>query len=200
VSDEGAAPPPAGPWDGALEALDAWGANTAGEDQAAAGGALARPRAVGDGGVVELREVTGETVRAVCRLAVAPSQRHLVAPNAVSLAEAIFSPHAWFRAIHADGVPVGFAMLSLDSAGADNGGIPEYFLWRLMIDGDYQGRGYGREAIRLIIDHVRTLPGETGLLVSWVPGDASPEPFYLGLGFVPTGEVDDGEVVARLAL
>ena len=159
-----------------------------------------RPRPVADGGVVELREVTGETVRAVCRLAVAPGQRHLVAPNAVSLAEAMFSPHAWFRAIHADGIPVGFVMLSLDPTGADNGGVPEFYLWRLMIGEGHQGHGYGREAIRLIVDHVRALPGATGLLVSWVPGEGSPEPFYLGLGFVPTGEVDDGEVVARLAL
>jgi diamine N-acetyltransferase len=33
-----------------------------------------------------------------------------------------------------------------------------------------------------------------------VPGKGSPEPMYLAHGFVPTGEIDDGEVVARLAL
>ena len=52
----------------------------------------------------------------------------------------------------------------------------------------------------LVIDHVRTLPGATELLVSWVPAAGGPEPFYLGLGFEPTGEVDEGEVVARLRL
>jgi diamine N-acetyltransferase len=33
-----------------------------------------------------------------------------------------------------------------------------------------------------------------------VPADGGPEPFYTGLGFVPTGEIHDGEVVARLSL
>ena len=87
-----------------------------------------------------------------------------MAPNAVSFAEAMFEPKAWFRAVVADDVPVGFVMLSIDTA------TPEYYLWRFMIDQRYQGRGYGREAIRQVIDHVRTLPGAAELLVSWVPG------------------------------
>jgi diamine N-acetyltransferase len=184
----------------ALGALDAWSANTAGEDSPPDGADPARPRPVRDGGVVELREVTGETVRRVCRLAVAPDQRGLVAPNAVSLAEAMFSPQAWFRAIAADGMLVGFVMLSIDPEGASNGGVPEYYLWRLMIADGFQGAGYGKAAIGLVVDHVRGLPGATELLVSWVPGPGSPEPFYLGLGFEPTGEIHDGEVVGRLRL
>jgi diamine N-acetyltransferase len=152
------------------------------------------PRAVGDGGEVELREVSGETVREICALQVTPDQRRFVAPNAVSFAEAHYEPKAWYRAIYADGQPVGFAMLSIDT------GTAEYFLWRFMIDGGFQGRGFGRAALGLIVEHVRSLPNARELLVSWVPGDGSPEPFYLGLGFVPTGEVDDGEVVARLGL
>jgi diamine N-acetyltransferase len=152
------------------------------------------PRSVADGAVVELREVTGETVRAVCLLQVAPEQRGAVAPNAVSFAEAMFEPKAWFRAIVADEVPVGFVMLSVETT------PPEYYLWRFMIDARYQGLGYGRVALGLVVDHVRTLPGGTELLVSWVPGPEGPEGFYLGLGFQPTGEVDGGEVVGRLRL
>ena len=154
----------------------------------------AAPRSVADGAIVELREVTSDTVRAICRLEVAPSQRGFVAPNAVSFAEALFEPKAWYRAIYADGVPVGFAMLSIDTA------TPEYYLWRLMVADGLQRRGYGRRALGLVIDHVRTLPAATALLTSWVPADGGPEPFYRGLGFVPTGEIDDGEVVARLEL
>lgn len=152
------------------------------------------PRSVGDGARMELREVTEETVREVCALQVAPDQRRFVAPNAVSLAEASFAPRAWPRAIYADDVPVGFAMLSIDEA------EPEYYLWRLMIADGFQGHGYGRAAIALIADHVRAMPGATHLVTSWVPGPGSPEGFYLGIGFEPTGEVDDGEVVARLEL
>ena len=38
------------------------------------------------------------------------------------------------------------------------------------------------------------------MLVSWVPGRGSPEPLYVGRGFVPTGEIHGGEVEARLML
>ena len=152
------------------------------------------PRSVADGALVELRELTADTMGAICRLAVAPDQSGFVAPNAVSLAQALFEPKAWYRGIYADDVPVGFAMLSIDAA------KPEYYLWRLMVAAGFQGRGYGRVAIARIVDHVRTLPDARELLVSWVPADGGPEPFYRGLGFEPTGEVDGVEVVARLSL
>jgi diamine N-acetyltransferase len=150
--------------------------------------------AAGEGAVVALRDVTAESVRAICALQVARDQRRFVAPNAVSFAEAMYQPRAWFRAIEADDVPVGFVMLY------DDPDAPEYYLWRFMIDGRYQGRGYGRAAIGRLVDHVRTRPGATELKVSWVPADDGPEPFYRSLGFEPTGEKDGEEVVARLVL
>jgi len=141
-----------------------------------------------------LREVTRDTVRAVCRLQVGPGQDGFVAPNAVSIAEAYFEPKAWFRAIYADSDPVGFVMLYEDPEKA------EYYLWRLMIAGEYQGRGYGWRALRLVIDRLRSLPGVRELLTSCVPGEGGPRPFYERLGFTATGEVDDGEEVLRLPL
>ena len=57
---------------------------------------------------VSLREVTADTVRMICRLDVSEEQKHFVAPNAVSIAQAYFEPKAWFRAIYADETPVGF--------------------------------------------------------------------------------------------
>ncbi|MBP1631857.1 MAG: uncharacterized protein H6Q11_145 [Acidobacteria bacterium] len=143
---------------------------------------------------VTLREVTADTVRAVCRLQVAPGQERFVAPNAVSIAQAYFEPKAWFRAIYAGEGPVGFVMLY------DDPEKPEYYLWRLMIAGEHQRKGYGREALRLLVEHVRSLPGARELLTSAVPGEGGPRPFYESLGFVATGEVEAGEEALRLAL
>jgi diamine N-acetyltransferase len=143
---------------------------------------------------VTLREVTAGTVRAVCALEVRPEQRGYVAPNAVSIAQAYFQPRAWFRAVYAEDTPVGFVMLDDD---AEKGG---YFLWRFMIAAEHQGKGYGRAALDLVVDHVRTRPGATELRSSYVPGDHGPRDFYLRYGFVETGEVDEGERVIRLAL
>jgi diamine N-acetyltransferase len=173
------------------EAIAAWAEARRADGEAAPAG---DPRPVADGGVVELREVSKDTVRAICMLHVDPSQRGFVAPNAVSFAEAMFEPRAWFRAVVADDVPVGFVMLAIDES------KPEYYLWRFMIDARYQGRGYGRAALGQVIEHVRTRPNASELLVSWVPEPGGPEPFYRGLGFEPTGEMDGDEVVARLRL
>jgi diamine N-acetyltransferase len=143
---------------------------------------------------VSLREITADTVREICRLRVAPGQEGFVAPVAESIAEAHFSPLAWFRAVYAGDTPVGFVMLEDDPASR------QYFLWRLLIDAGHQGKGYGRAAVELLCDHVRTRPGATELLTSWVPGEAGPAGFYGKLGFELTGEVDKDEVVARLPL
>lgn len=169
-------------------ALDAWARVTAGED--------ADLPAAGPPETVELREITAANVRAICRLAVAASQTSFVAPNAISLAQAMFEPKAWYRAIYAGERPVGFVMLFVDPDAEK----PTYYLWRFMIGAEFQHRGYGRAAIAAIAAHVRAMPRATELLVSWVPADGGPEPFYLGLGFVPTGEVHDGEVEGRLDL
>ena len=144
--------------------------------------------------VVSLREVTADTLRSILRLKVSPQQEQFVADNATSIAQAHFEPKAWFRAIYADETPVGFVMLYDDIE------KPEYFLWRYMIDGRYQGLGFGRQALLQVIDIVRGRPRATEMLLSYVPAEGSPEPFYAGLGFINTGEVEDGENVMRLEL
>jgi GNAT superfamily N-acetyltransferase len=76
---------------------------------------------------------------------------------------------------------------------------PVPYLARLLIDRLHQRRGVGGRVLDLLIDHVRSLGADT-LQLSWVEGPGSPAPFYLARGFEPTGEIDDGEIVARLDL
>jgi diamine N-acetyltransferase len=143
---------------------------------------------------VSLREVTEETLRSILDLQVAPDQRQFVADNARSIAQAHFSKHAWFRAIYDDETPVGFLMLE------DQPEKPEYFLWRLMIDARYQGNGFGRRAVELLIEYVRTRPGATELLTSIHQAEGSPQGFYEKLGFALTGEYEEGEAMLRLSI
>jgi diamine N-acetyltransferase len=53
--------------------------------------------------------------------------------------------------------------------------------------------------VALVADHVRA-QGVPVLRVSVVDGEGSPAPFYRSLGFVPTGEMADGEPVLALTL
>ncbi len=152
---------------------------------------------VGPDASVELREIDRDNVRAVTRLSVAPHQRAFVAPNAISLAEYAVTEKAWTRAIYADETPVGYVLLADD--GDDGAEAYRYFLWRFMIDRRYQGMGFGEAAMGLIIEYVRSLPGANGLATSYVPLAGGPGDFYHRLGFVDTGDVDDGELETFLA-
>jgi GNAT superfamily N-acetyltransferase len=151
---------------------------------------------LGPDGPVELRSINDDNVIPVCRLSdtLSPPQSYMVAPNAISLAQALVNPNAWYRAIVAGRELVGFIML------ADNPAKPEYFLWRFMIAAPCQGRGYGAGAIRRLVEYVRTRPGARELLVSCGEGEGSPRGFYERQGFVSTGEVIDDELVLTMAL
>lgn len=144
---------------------------------------------------VTLREITSETVRQVTSLAVRPDQEQFVATNAISLAQALFSDEAWYRAIYADETLVGFVMLSDETLSQTPPEEPKVFLWRFMIDARHQRRGIGREVIQQLLAYARTRPGARHFYTSYVPGELGPEKFYLSLGFVPTGEVEDDEIV-----
>ncbi|MFN7780022.1 MAG: GNAT family N-acetyltransferase [Betaproteobacteria bacterium] len=149
---------------------------------------------------VTLREITADTVRAVIRLNVADGQDRFVAPNAVSLAQALFSPEAWYRAIYAGDELAGFVMLADESLCSPAPAVPKAVVWRLMIDARFQRRGIGRAAMQRIIEHVRAKGIFRTLQLSYVPGPGCPEPFYLSLGFRHTGRIDDGEVVLELPI
>lgn len=141
---------------------------------------------------VSLRPITSTNVREILDLRVSPEQEKFVAPNAYSLSEALFEPKAWYRAVYADETPVGFIMMEEDQ---EKG---KYYLWRFLIDAKYQGKGYGYQAIQLLIERVRQLPNAREMTLSYVPDLHSPQPFYQKLGFVDTGEADEDELIMRL--
>lgn len=144
---------------------------------------------------VTLREVTRENLIAVLTLEVAETQKDLIASNAVSIAQAHFYPEtSWFRAIYADETPVGFVMLEDEPAKAS------YTLWRFMIDERFQKQGFGRRALALVVEHVRTRPGAKVLMTSCIDKPGSAQPFYEKFGFIPNGEKEGDELIMRYAL
>ena len=147
---------------------------------------------------VELREVTRATVLAVCKLDAGDGGKQ-VAPNAVSMAQAHFTPEAWFRAVYDGDELVGFVML-YDPTLAETPEEHEFFLWRLMIDKRFQARGLGRAVVERLAKHVRTRPGAERLLVSHVKDADRVARFYQSLGFEYTGHEEDGELELALKL
>jgi diamine N-acetyltransferase len=152
---------------------------------------------------VALREITEANRLEIEALSVSPEQDNYVTGVAESLVEAAETPAAcpWFRAIYAGDLPVGFVMISDNIPPDRTEYLGPYFLWRLLVDSRWQGLGYGRAALDLVVAYVRTRPHADTLFSSIVPGDAaSPLGFYLKYGFVLTGDVHDDEPVMQLPL
>ena len=151
---------------------------------------------------VVFREVTEENRALVERVRVAPGQERFVGTVAGALRDAEESPEGnpWYRAIATGHQVVGFVMLSWDVDPDPPHIIGPWFLWKLLVDQEHQGRGYGRAAVGLVADLVRA-EGATELLTSYVEGVGGPAGFYARLGFRPTGDRDDqGETIVSLDL
>ena len=145
---------------------------------------------------VRLVEITDDTFRTWTRIDVHHTQRRFVATVEESFVDALFHGNRYgvpllpeFRGIEADGEPVGFVMWSEAE--------PRPYLWRFLVDRRHQGRGVGRRAFDLWVRAMRE-HGHADAETSWVQARGGPEPFHLACGWVPTGEYDDGEALARL--
>ena len=146
--------------------------------------------------MLHLVEIDRYNYLSVMDLSVAPEQKDFVAPNQYSLAQAYAQPECVPFALYAENRPVGFAMYSLDED--DH----QFWIYRLMIDQRYQGVGYGREAMGLLIDRIRGLSDEdhNRIYISFEPENEIAKALYESLGFAPDGRVLYGEVVYYLAL
>ncbi len=143
---------------------------------------------------VKLVPVDESNYQACLALTVTEAQKSFVASNSYSLVQAyIHRETAKPFAICAGEEIVGFAMVNVDTAKND------FYLWRYMIDQRYQNKGYGKMALRLVIDFLREL-GATEIGLDYAQGNDVAERLYRGFGFMPTGEMDGDEIVMKLVL
>lgn len=158
---------------------------------------------------VELRDIVTDADRtAVLALRRGPGQeRYLGSMESHfedAVADAQACPRMWSVHDGATGQLVGFVMISDDipaeTLAADDDIVGPYFLWRLLVDSAFQGRGYGGATIDAVAAYVRAKPNGRTLLTSCADGPGSPQPFYLHHGFTKTGEVKWGEDLLRLDL
>ena len=143
--------------------------------------------------MIELRLVDEHNRAAVLALSVAKKQRGLVADNAFSLGQAALQPACVPLAVYADDIPVGFMMYGMD---VDDG---ENWIYRLMTDMRYQGRGYGRGALRLTVARIRAEAPGRDIYISFERSNDAARNLYISEGFLPDGWEIDGETVCRLS-
>ncbi len=141
--------------------------------------------------MIELKKITEENFIDAFNLSLAPGQGKFVSHPIRSLAQAyVYRDQCQPFGICLDGQMVGYVMVIYDYD------IPEYDIWHMMIDKKYQGRGYGREALRLVLDYIATKPfGDSDKIALTCNRDNSAAlKLYESMGFSATGQEYDDEI------
>jgi len=141
---------------------------------------------------IRIAPVTPANRALVTALQLAPEQTDFVASNEASLREARSDRDARPRAIMAGDRVVGFLMYEADD--------DEARIYRFMIDRAHQGQGYGKAALREVLDEIMGLGHISHVSICYEPENEAARQLYRAAGFVEEGLDEDGEMIADLAL
>lgn len=149
-----------------------------------------------DSSKITLQRITRENELACIALKPREDQLSLVATNADSLVHALKEVTSIPHGIYADDLMVGFVLF-------DNEVYSDGYYWilRLMIDEKYQGRGYGRSAIKQLINQLKDRTDCRQIRVSHVHHNTVANRLYKQCGFRETGEFEDnGDIILGYSL
>ncbi|CCN46170.1 putative Acyl-CoA N-acyltransferase [Vibrio nigripulchritudo MADA3029] len=148
---------------------------------------------------MKLEKVNRENLREVLNLELADSQQGIVSSNAVSMAQAGLHPYYQPRAIVVDNQIVGFIMYSewRDAAWAKEEKLGEFYIFRVMVDKEHQGKGYARQAMKATIEEIKQ-QGASTIHIGYSESNNAAQGLYKSLGFVETGIGEWGDMMAEL--
>ena len=140
---------------------------------------------------VTLKCITEDNFLDAFHLKLRKDQEEFVSHPIRSLAQAyVYRNQCQPFGIYQDEEMVGYVMVIYDYD------VPEYDIWHMMIDETRQGKGYGKEALKRVLEYIATKPfGESNRVVLTcnqqnIPGLR----LYRSLGFKETGNVDEDEI------
>ncbi|MDM5317250.1 GNAT family N-acetyltransferase [Fictibacillus sp. b24] len=122
---------------------------------------------------------TSENMPTICE--------EFVASNALSMVQAQYEKTWTTKAIEKDGQLIGFTMYGYSP-------VMDYFeLCRIMVDKKFQGNGYGKEAVQLVIEEMKKIDDCKEIYLSTDPKNKLGKRLYENLGFINTGKIVDNE-------
>ncbi|MFC7392025.1 GNAT family N-acetyltransferase [Scopulibacillus cellulosilyticus] len=138
---------------------------------------------------LQIREVNSNNWRIIAALSVSKDQHAFIESNSYSLVQSKYHPEWKSVAIYDGNTPVGYCMYGTD--------IEKNQIWldRFMIDQHYQGKGYGKQAIPLLIDCIVETYQCDRIYLSIHPENFAAQKLYESFGFKLTEEMDFGEAV-----
>jgi diamine N-acetyltransferase len=145
--------------------------------------------------------VTRENWRATLVLTVLPEQQRFISDYvpiaAIALAKAYIRPAGllWIPyAFYNNDEMVGFTDLAYEP-----GSLEDYWLFHFFIDYRYQGQGYGKEALHILIQFIRNHhPQCQAIQLTVNPENERAKRLYTSAGFQPTGTELSDEPVYKL--
>lgn len=148
---------------------------------------------------MKLIDVTRENWEKVIFLTTNVDNRHtieeeFVASNAYSIIESFYEGQWITKTIEHDGELIGFTMYGLCEE------RNFYEISRVMIDRKFQGKGYGTQALSLIVEEMKKQFGCNEIYLSTEPDNARGKHVYEKFGFVSMGEILDDEELYVLKL
>lgn len=143
--------------------------------------------------MIEFREVAADNFEDIISLHKKPEQKDFVMGNLYSIAQSKVMPSLIPLGIYSDGTAIGFVLYEKRNK-PDN----HIFLKRYMIDARYQGKGLGKKSLVAFINYIGdSFPGLPIELMHY-PDNVAAGKLYDSIGFLPTGETRDNEIVKRL--
>ncbi|SFK16778.1 diamine N-acetyltransferase [Marinilactibacillus piezotolerans] len=146
---------------------------------------------------LNIRPVTEDNWRAIVELKPLTDQKKYITSNAESLLESFYETrYNWsVFGLFKEEYPIGFTMI-----GAFNAEKEYIWLDRFMIDGQFQGKGYGKKFLQLIVDYIQLKWQVKDIVLSIVKENNQAKKLYETIGFIDTGRIDEenGELVMVL--
>ena len=148
---------------------------------------------VEDASLLYLKDIDEHNWIDVIRLSSAEDQRNrifekTIASNCLSIAQASITKSWTTKAIYDEETLIGFTMYGYSD---ELGG---YELCRLMVDYRFQGKGYGKQSLRLILDEMQLRYDCKEILICFAPDNLAAKNLYESNGFTDTGKTIKGNV------
>lgn len=144
--------------------------------------------------MLHLKTITKDNWIDAISLRVREDQTNFVASNAVSLAQLNFLENFHAKGIYNDEEMIGFSFYGIDEDDS------EYWIYRMMIDQKHQGKGYGKEAVKLVIEDIKAIKDDRHqtITLSYEPTNVHAKHVYEKMGFNEVdGLIISGEQVSR---
>lgn len=132
---------------------------------------------------VKIEELNEENWYECCELKLSEKQTEYLESNAISIAQSKFEPSLKPFAIYYENKAVGFLMFNTEKEELDG-----YWVFRIMVDENFQGKGIGKAATKLMISEMRRLPDAQKIVVGYHPENLAAHHLYASLGFIDNGD------------